>query len=68
MHTSELSAEDDFTYLIVYNHATPFVHYQLGLVTDWSIKGRDNVQPYTLSSDYSDTDNNADSDSDADSG
>ena len=64
MHTVELTAEEDFTYLTVYNHTTPFIHHQWGFVTEWSIKGRGWTQPYTFSSDYSDTDSDPDSDSD----
>ncbi len=66
-HTSVLTDEDDLTYLIVYNHATLFIHHQWGFVTEWSIKGKGHLQPYALSIDYSDTDDGStitDSDSD----
>ncbi len=69
MHTRELTAQEDCIYKIVYNYATPFVHRQIDLVTEWSIKGRGYLQPYNFSSDYSDTDTDAsDTDSDPDWG
>jgi hypothetical protein len=68
MHTRELSPEEDSIYLIVYNHATPFIHREIDLVTEWNIKGRGWTQPYTFSSDYSETDRDPDSDTDSDQG
>ena len=68
MHTRELTAQEDFIYLLVYNYATPFVHRQFDLVTEWNIKGRGYCQPYTFSTDYSDTDTDTDTDSDPDWG
>ena len=65
LHTRDLTEEEDFAYLTVYNHFTPFLHHQWGFVTDWSIKGKGHLQPYNLSSDYSDTDSDSDSDGDS---
>ena len=63
-HMRDLTEEEDFIYLTVYNHATPFVHMEIDLVTEWSIKGRGWTQAYIYPSDYSETDTDTDSDPD----
>ena len=69
VHIRDITVEEDFIYQTVYNHATPFVHMQIDLVTEWSIKGRGWTQPYIYPSDYSETDTeDTDTDSDPDWG
>ncbi len=67
-HMRDITDEEDFIYQTVYNHATPFVHMEIDLVTEWSIKGRGWTQPYIYPSDYSETDTDTDTDSDPDWG